>query len=1039
MSLSELTRNAIVAGVSPEKWEILARQWLDRLRGTSFPQRVFPAFGEDVWIGVRPLLRVFPRDKTLQQYLQIAINCGFLPLRFFVVGLLRWIEEDIIGSQEVPAKEEELALVEALCRMAVSAHYEKNGGVGGILQPNTFVTVSGAAGHHPPRPRRIPEAPLDVSTLMEAAIHAADFCKYSLTLHAAEQTAATASNGETSSSGPFYHTLHTTSPEILSFVLDSIDNKAVSIAPNNLITRLFPLMKGLNNVSALLPPVCVARVMQWTHHLTFLALSSPGDTYMNSLSGNRPGPLVESLQTKGAGTKGQEKATPQPYVSDGLDVKSVMLLRLLVDSMDTIGAGNQPSAIARLLAAYRSMESDAQVFLDNIVLASIRVLAQITQQARGHLDPSNLPEDLVRWRVFTLSRLPALLARLGEVIEVALMDERPQMASNGSGYLSSIKLSLTTLFTEHSDLLNACAYDDHPFKSRSPDLFGEDEEMNEHEGQARERATLAFKADLLLGYQIVSLIDPETVLQVAGRDISNLTGNGKISADADEIGVPIEAYIASKLEADSIFEDSLALIDTAVWDYSSHLILVHQVHQKFASAVASEPVNLESLAFLSRLLHTHRHLMDIIALHQASMLVNLVASALAFASSFSFTNVGDVQTAIGHFGDVVLFIKISFRRFRHSVDQQVAQNWLKAIFDLHSEGIDDELLRTTAPQSLLRLAPSIFVQALTDYVTSASSDRETLRNGASFFHGSLLNWTLPGVLVALTEDTQRQGQSCCLNACRADQHNRCFSRMPRPALLIAGGALLRLLGTELFQSLAQAARLDVVPLENRVRTALGLPFLADSNQTSIRHKSVPYIDAPRLIIREALAHVSMDPLPLNLPILFHYPLNHVLMGLFHELRSTTSEGNEALSPQAVAVSVSILTTPRGSSSVPRSKSPSSVHETLLPYTLKVFLPRLISGITDAETVAPEMDILCAMIGTSVVAQRQYERATRVLTAYSSRLGEDVDVDPTSQDGVSSSVTSFVQWLKEPNASAVRVALFKKLQAIPEYTGHFVVG
>ena len=76
-----------------------------------------------------------------------------------------------------------------------------------------------------------------------------------------------------------------------------------------------------------------------------------------------------------------------------------------MDSADTIGSGNQPSAIGRLLATYRSMESDAQVFLDNIILASVRILGQITQLARSHLDPSSLPEDLVRWRIFTLSRV----------------------------------------------------------------------------------------------------------------------------------------------------------------------------------------------------------------------------------------------------------------------------------------------------------------------------------------------------------------------------------------------------------------------------------------------------------------------------------------------------------------------------------------------------------------------------------------------------------------------------------------------------------
>ncbi len=43
-----------------------------------------------------------------------------------------------------------------------------------------------------------------------------------------------------------------------------------------------------------------------------------------------------------------------------------------------------------------------------------------------------------------------------------------------------------------------------------------------------------------MGYQAVSLMDPETVLQLAGRDISSVTGNGKILADAEESGVPVE-------------------------------------------------------------------------------------------------------------------------------------------------------------------------------------------------------------------------------------------------------------------------------------------------------------------------------------------------------------------------------------------------------------------------------------------------------------------------------------------------------------------
>ncbi len=330
------------------------RRWAERQHPVSFPQRVSPAFGNEIWKGIRPLLRVFPRDKTLQLYLQKAIDSNLLPLRLYVVGLLAWIAEDIIHNQDVPAKEEELSLVDMLCQMVISMHYARNGGLDGILQPHTTVlsvtgVTAGPAGyhHHHPRARRIPEATLDVSTLMETAIHAADFCKYSLTTEVGEQAAAASNNGthptphtpshpSPSSSGPFYHTLDTTSSEILSLVLDSIDQNSASVAPHHLIARLSPLMKDLNDVSTFLSPSCATHVMQWTHHLAFVALSSPGDIYMDFLSGTGLGGSSsaenENVEAKSLTAASQAKATstPQPYVSDGLDVRSVMLLRMLV-------------------------------------------------------------------------------------------------------------------------------------------------------------------------------------------------------------------------------------------------------------------------------------------------------------------------------------------------------------------------------------------------------------------------------------------------------------------------------------------------------------------------------------------------------------------------------------------------------------------------------------------------------------------------------------------------------------------------------------
>lgn len=114
-----------------------------------------------------------------------------------------------------------------------------------------------------------------------------------------------------------------------------------------------------------------------------------------------------------------------------------------------------------------------------------------------------------------------------------------------------------------------------------------------------------------------------------------------------------------------------------------------------------------------------------------------------------------------------------------AADRAVANSWLEAIFDSNSEGIDDELLRyvttlhiindmcyfvdslcftrSTSPQLLLRLASTIFVEAINAFVNSDPPDRDTLMNGISYFLGPLLNWTLPGVLLAISSEIQRQG------------------------------------------------------------------------------------------------------------------------------------------------------------------------------------------------------------------------------------------------------------------------------------------
>lgn len=64
--------------------------------------------------------------------------------------------------------------------------------------------------------------------------------------------------------------------------------------------------------------------------------------------------------------------------------------------------------------------------------------------------------------------------------------------------------------------------------------------------------------------------------------------------------------------------------------------------------------------------------------------------------------------------------------------------------------------RSTRPKTLLRIAPTLFTQAIAVCI-ERKMDREILNNGISYFMGPLLNWTLAGVIRTLLAEVQRIG------------------------------------------------------------------------------------------------------------------------------------------------------------------------------------------------------------------------------------------------------------------------------------------
>ena len=218
-----------------------------------------------------------------------------------------------------------------------------------------------------------------------------------------------------------------------------------------------------------------------------------------------------------------------------------------------------------------------------------------------------------------------------------------------------------------------------------------------------------------------------------------------------------------------------------------------------------------------------------------------------------------------------------------------------------------------------------------------------------------------------------------------------------------------------------------------------------------RQIGATYADAPQLIIRAALEHSSDGPVPLPLRHLLLYRPHQVLSALFYELRSICSNGGGAgLSPHALAISTCIMSTPR---EMPGVAMPSA-STSLLPFALEAFVPTLLAAI-DQESIASGgdnigVDVLCSMIGNSVVATWHMERARQTVESFfggspDNGDGESENGNRLEGDGpsrwsslVGQLVTDFVQWLLLSNGPSCRGSLLQKLRSTPEYAGHFVL-
>ncbi|QRV76224.1 mediator complex subunit Med5 [Ceratobasidium sp. AG-Ba] len=379
----------------------------------------------------------------------------------------------------------------------------------------------------------------------------------------------------------------------------------------------------------------------------------------------------------------------------------------------------------------------------------------------------------------TRAQLPTLLRQLEAQVE---------SQSPLSKLREALQSAVSGLFTDYSALLDKC--DAQPYHAAL--VHGREDSMEE-DAQEGDIKGKNIRTTLVQSLQCVSLLDSNYTASAAlGLENWPGRGTGRLFVEAGENGLELEGYIKSRLSSETPLADGHVLLDQAIVDPETHTCLCAAIHQGYARLSGStqhmSSTTLEALAHLSRLLYTHSSVLDILSLRVPPS--ELVAAGLAFLEDFDYAGVGDPQSAMGQYGDVLLLVQLLIARyelrngmFKHgerSLDASyltsswavynlvdlgdseriLVNDWVKAAFDSGSVGIDDTILRSTSPRVLLKLCATLFAEAIRKCAAEPeAAGKEILRNGASYFEGPLLSWTLRGVIWALANEAERHGHA----------------------------------------------------------------------------------------------------------------------------------------------------------------------------------------------------------------------------------------------------------------------------------------
>lgn len=122
MSLLDLTRNCFQGGIPAQKWAALCKLYLSKNTDLETPEL-------ELSNSVLVLFSWYTSHPGLQRYLQHAVKTGLLPLPIYVDSVLQHLMHS--------AESQNLATIDCLCSIAVSAHYASGlSALASLVSPN---------------------------------------------------------------------------------------------------------------------------------------------------------------------------------------------------------------------------------------------------------------------------------------------------------------------------------------------------------------------------------------------------------------------------------------------------------------------------------------------------------------------------------------------------------------------------------------------------------------------------------------------------------------------------------------------------------------------------------------------------------------------------------------------------------------------------------------------------------------------------------------------------------------------------------------